>query len=195
MGFLPWKDETRGIAVKINPAERAAALCVEGLERDGVDAAFVPVAVSEEGIRQAITRLAEEEPSVVVALGRTPTGPRVERLGRVPLACSPARPNEETPWLLAPDATELAAYLSTFADATARSLAFTASDDAGAYYCDNLCVELVRYARSKCIDARFLHVTGVDDCASDVAEARIRQYARQARATVDWLLGTLGQRV
>lgn len=190
LGFLPWVDAAREVSVVINPAERAARACADLLVRDGHDAVFVPVPVSGDGIDAALARVRELAASVVVALGRTSTGPRVERWGRVAGAWRPGLGDEEAPWLLAPDATALAAHLATLVEPGANTEPFAASDDAGAYYCDHLCVELVRDARRRGTRSRFLHVTGVDDCPPEQREARLRQYARQARATVDWLLGT-----
>lgn len=187
LGFLPWDDAERGISVALNPAQLAASRCASEFATEGVDATFVPVEVSNQGIARAMQRVQSLSSTIVVALGRTPNGPRVERWGRVPSALSPARSAEETPWLLAPDADELAAHLSTFAEPEANTEAFVASDDAGAYFCDHLCVELVRDARARGSLTRFLHVSGIDGLADAVQEARIRQYVRQVRETVDWL--------
>lgn len=188
LGFLPWQDAEKRIVVTTNPAQLAASRCADELVFEGFQATFIPVDVSGDGIAQAMRRVRELSSSVVVALGRTSTGPRVERWGRKPGAWNPRSPEEEEPWLLAPDADELAAHLTTFADPAAETGAFVASDDAGAYFCDHLCVELVRDARTRGSRARFLHLPGVDGLANPVREARIGQYARQARATVDWLL-------
>lgn len=190
LGFLPWVDAARDVAVAINPAELAARACADLLRGDGHDATFVPVPVSAEGIEAAVAQVRDLEAAVVVALGRTPTGPRVERWGRVPGAWRPQVLDEDAPWLLAPDATALAARLATIVEPGANTEPFVASDDAGAYYCDHLCVELVRDARQRGTRARFLHVTGVDGCSPEQREARLRQYTRQARATVDWLLAS-----
>lgn len=188
LGFLPWMDVERGIAVPINPAERAAALCVEGLVQDGKEAVFIPVEVSAQGIGTAMELLRRHAPTVVVALGRTPTAPRVERWGRVPLSELPLKPGEEAPWLLAPDAEELALHLASLDESEAEVASFSVSDDAGAYFCDHLCVELARDARARGTQARFLHVPGVEGCSQQVSDARVGLYVRQARAAVEWLI-------
>lgn len=184
---MPWDDAERGVSVALNPAHLAASRCASELVAAGVDATFVPVEVSAEGITWAMRRVQALSSSIVVALGRTSTGPRVERLGRVPGVWEPAMLEEESPWLLAPDADELATHLSTFVEPEANTGDFVASDDAGAYFCDHLCVELVRDARVRGSRSRFLHVPGIDGYPDAVKEARIRQYVRQARATVKWL--------
>jgi pyrrolidone-carboxylate peptidase len=65
---------------------------------------------------------------------------------------------------------------------------FVMSEDAGRYFCDHLCVELVRESRLRPLQARFLHVTAIDDCPPEVQEARLQLYAKQVRVAVDWLL-------
>jgi hypothetical protein len=117
----------------------------------------------------------------------------VERQGLVPGDWAPAAPDEPTPWLLAPDAEALAAELSQLSIAEAGTPPFEASDDAGGYYCDHLCVELVRELRRRPLQARFLHVPAIDGCTPEVKDARIRQYVLQIRATVDWLIPLAGR--
>jgi hypothetical protein len=77
--------------------------------------------------------------------------------------------------------------LNALIDPDAMVESFTASEDAGGYFCDHLCVELARESRRRPIRARFLHVTAVDGCSPAVRAARLRQYGRQIRATVEWL--------
>lgn len=182
LGFLPWTDPAREVAVQLNPSAVAAERCALA-----IGAAFVPVGVSGDGIAAAMKQVAALDADLIVAMGQTPTGPRVERLGRVPGKWSPAVEGEQQPWLLAPDAADLAVYLNGLSDPLADTAPFVASDDAGGYFCDHLCVELVRESRCRSIRARFLHVTAVDACTPDVREARISQYARQMEATVEWL--------
>lgn len=188
LGFLPWTDPSRDIAVSVNPSALSAEGCAKKLSRDGYRAAFVPVAVSEEGIEQARGALERMEPKVVVAVGQTKGAPRVERWGQVPSSLAPARADEVTPWLLAPDADELASLLADIDDPAAKLLPFGPSDDAGGYFCDKLCVELVRYSRRKGAEARFLHVTAIDDVPATVAEARVKLYECHIAATVRWLV-------
>lgn len=188
LGFLPWTDPSRDIAVRVNPSALAAEACAKALARDGFRVTFVPVAVSEEGIERARTALERENPSVIVAVGQTKGAPRVERWGRVPMASAPPRPDEPTPWLLAPDADELASALAAIDDPEAGLLPFTASEDAGGYFCDNLCVELARHGRKTKARARFLHVTAIDDVTGPVAAARVRLYERQIAFAVMWLV-------
>lgn len=188
LGFLPWSDPARQIAVRENPSAIVANRCALELAESGLAAAFVPVAVSGEGIQQALEMVRLLDSEIIVALGQTPTEPRVERFGRAPGVWSPRVDGEEAPWLLASDAEELAVELNRSVDPAAQLQPFRASDDAGAYFCDHLCVELARDARVRGTQARFLHITAVDGCPSDVREARLRQYTRQARATVEWLM-------
>lgn len=188
LGFRPWTDPARQIAVAENPAALAAEACARSLIGDGRLAAFVPVEVSGDGISSAMRAVETFGASVVVALGQTPGEPRVERFGRVPGAWAPAQDAESTPWLLAPDADVLALRLEALHDPASETGAFRPSDDAGAYFCDHLCVELVRDARRRGTRARFLHVTSVDGCVPAVRDARIGQYALQARVVVEWLL-------
>lgn len=188
LGFLPWTDPSRGIDVRRNPSAIAAEACTGRLSQKGHRVAFVPVAVSDEGVRRAREAIDALRPKVVVALGQTKGAPRVERYGRVPGRWSPALPDEPRPWLLAPDADQLAAMLRTIDDEAAQLEPFSASDDAGAYFCDNLVVELARWSRSTGHDARFLHVTAIDDAPPSVADARLRLYERHIEATALWLL-------
>lgn len=187
LGFLPWSDPTRAIAVRENPSALAAERCAAELSSRGIDAAFVPVAVSEQGIRDAVLALEGGRPHVVVAAGQTPGGPRVERFGRVPGAWSPARADGPGPWLLAPDAAALARALNRFEAPFAEIEPFGASDDAGGYYCDHLCVELARFARANGARARFLHLTAIDGVPPRVRDARVATYARRLAAVVAWL--------
>jgi len=188
LGFLPWTDPSRGIAVQTNPAALAAEACTGRLAEKGYRVAFVPVVVSDEGVRKARETVDAMDPKVVVAVGQTKGGPRVERWGRVPGAGSPALPDEEQPWLLAPDAEELAALLRTIDAEGAELEPFAVSDDAGGYFCDNLVVELARWSRRTGRDARFLHVTAIDLSPPDVAQARLRSYECHIEATALWLL-------
>lgn len=188
LGFLPWTDPSRGIAVRRNPSAMAAEACTGRLAQKGFRVAFVPVAVSDEGVRKARFVIDFLKPKVVVALGQTKGAPRVERWGRVPGAWAPALADEPQPWLLAPDAEDLAALLRTIDDEAAQLEPFAVSDDAGAYFCDNLVVELARWSRSTGRRARFLHVTAIDDAHPSVAEARLRLYERHIEATALWLL-------
>lgn len=188
LGFLPWTDPSRDIAVRVNPSALAAETCAHALARDGFRVAFVPVAVSEEGIERAREALERANPSIIVAVGQTKGAPRVERWGRVPMASAPPRPDEPTPWLIAPDADELANALAAIDDPEADLLPFAPSDDAGGYFCDNLCVELARHCRKTKAKARFLHVTAIDDVTEPVGAARVRLYQRQIAFTVMWLM-------
>lgn len=192
LGFLPWTDLAREIAVDVNPSALAAESCATALGRDGFRVSFVPVAVSSEGIIRAREMLDRLEPSIVVALGQTPGGPRVERWGRVPGAWAPAHPDEVAPWLLAPDAEELATALAAIHDEAAQLEPFRPSEDAGAYFCDHLCVELARWMRVTGGQARFLHVTSIDGLPAHVRAARLRIYERQIAATVTWLSSRQG---
>ncbi len=187
LGFLPWTDSERGVVVRENPAAIVAERCARELAESGISAVFVPVPVSGEGIRTAMKTIAELRSDIVIALGQTKTAPRVERFGRAPGSWSPAAPNEESPWLLAPDADVLAVELNQWNIAAAATEPFVPSDEAGAYFCDHLCVELVRLARMTPISARFLHITAIDECSAEVRAARLDQYTRQVRAAVDWL--------
>jgi pyrrolidone-carboxylate peptidase len=187
MGFLPWRDPQRGTDVRENPAAIAANRCALQLAEEGFVAAFVPVPVSGEGITQAIDRARRLEAEVVVAVGQTPTGPRVERFGRVPGAWAPAADGEAAPWPLADDAPALTDALNALSDPAAQTEPFVASDDAGGYFCDHLCVELVRETRRRPLRARFLHVTEIDSCPPAVREARLSMYTKQIRAAVEWL--------
>lgn len=188
LGFMPWADPARQIAVRENPSAIVADLCARELAASGLPAAFVPVEVSGDGITKAMEMVRLLGAQIVVALGQTPTEPRVERLGRVPGLWAPAAESEVAPWSLAPDADELVIELNRLQEPAAELKPFRASDDAGAYFCDHLCVELVRDARVRGTKARFLHITAVDGCPPDVREARLLQYTRQARATVEWLM-------
>jgi hypothetical protein len=188
LGFLPWNDPGRNVAVRENPAAITAERCARALAQDGHSATFVPVPVSGDGIRRALEAARLLDAEIIVALGQTPTEPRVERVGRVAGSWSPAVVGETTPWTLAPDADELVARLNSLADPAAQLQPFRASDDAGAYFCDHLCVELARDARVRPVSSRFLHLTAIDDCAAEVKAARLGQYARQARAVVEWLM-------
>ena len=187
LGFLPWSDPARSAVVRENPAALAAERCARALADEGRPAEFVPVSVSAEGIAGAIQSIRRSQSNVVVALGQTKTAPRVERFGKVPGVWAPALAGEESPWLLATDAADLASVLNELREPESGTLPFTVSEDAGAYYCDHLCVESARETRLRPLRARFLHVTEIDGCTPEVREARLRQYARQARAAVDWL--------
>ena len=188
MGFLPWTDPQRGIAVQENPAAVVAEACARELSRDGLDCAFVPVPVSDEGILGATTIVRTLGADIIVALGQTSTEPRVETLGRVPCSSAPVCAGETSPWTLATDADQLVPLLNALAEPTANAAPFRTSDDAGGYFCDHLCVELARDATTRGTRARFVHITATDGVPSDVRAARLRQYQRQARATVEWLL-------
>lgn len=188
LGFLPWTDPSRGIAVRVNPAALAAEACTGRLARKGYRVAFVPVAVSDDGVRNARLAIDSMAPRVVVAVGQTKGAPRVERWGRVPGRWAEAQADEPQPWLLAPDADELSALLQTIHDEAAALEPFAASDDAGGYFCDNLVVELARWSRRTGRDARFLHVTSIDGSDATTAEARLRLYERHIEATAHWLL-------
>ncbi len=187
MGFLPWREPERNRDVRENPAAIAANRSAVQLAEAGLDAVFVPVPVSGVGITQAMERVRLLRAEVVVAVGQTPTAPRVEQFGRVPGAWAPVEPGEVEPWPLAPDAAALAAALNALQDPAAETEPFTASDDAGGYYCDHLCVELVREVRRRPMRARFLHVTEIDSCTRSVREARLALYTRQIRAVVELL--------
>lgn len=188
LGFLPWVDEARGRDVKENPSALAAETCARRLLEEGWLARFVPVAVSAEGIDQATAAVRAFEAEIIVALGQTATEPRVERWGRVPGAWAPTTSGEAAPWLLTPGAEALVARLNGAAFTAAATEPFRASDDAGAYFCDHLCVELVRDARARGSRAVFLHVTAIDRCLPEERAARLAQYAVQARTAVVWLL-------
>ncbi len=185
LGFLPWADAARGVDVRENPSilavERASAL-VPG-------AVPIGVTVSHEGVLEAVRRAEQLGARVVVAVGQTPTGPRLERCGRVPSVLAPARAGEGAPWLLAPDAEALVRFLNAHAVVEAGTAPFAVSDDAGGYYCDHLCVELARLSRRTGAEARFLHVTAIDGCDASVREARLEQYARQVAAVARYLEG------
>lgn len=187
LGFLPWTDPDRKVSVRENPAALAAERAAWQLAARGLVTTFVPVAVSGDGITRALARARSWEPQLMVAVGQAPTGPRIERFGRVPGAWSPRREGEESPWLLAPDADALAARLNELRDPAAETEPFVASDDAGAYFCDHLCVELVREGRRRPVPMRFLHVTAIDACTPEIRAARLSLYVRQIIATVDWL--------
>jgi pyrrolidone-carboxylate peptidase len=195
LGFLPWVDVARDRNVRENPSAIAAELCARELAGEGRAATFVPVAVSGEGINEAMEVVRLLSADVVVALGQTgardPT-PRVETQGIVPGAWAPASEDEPKPWPLAPDAEVLVAKLNELTIAEAETAPFRTSDDPGGYFCDHLCVELVREARRRPLQARFLHVTPIDGCSPEVRDGRIRQYVRQTRATVEWLLRLCG---
>lgn len=190
LGFLPWVDPARDRNVRENPSAIAADLCALQLAEEAWAAAFVPVPVSGEGITQAMETVRLLESDVVVALGQTGTEPRVERQGLVAGAWSPASAGELQPWLLAPDAEALAARLNELTIPEAETAPFRASENAGGYFCDHLCVELARELRRRPLRARFLHVTAIDGCLPEVRDARLRQYVRQARATVEWLIAS-----
>jgi hypothetical protein len=186
-GFLPWRDPDRQVVVTLNPAAVVAERVARALSATGADAEAIAMAVSADGIRDAMSRVTASSPSVVVGLGHTPTEPRVERAGRVPGAWARAADGEETPWLLGNDAGAIVRELNQYSDPAARLEPFRESDDPGGYYCDHLCVELSRDARRRGSLARFLHLTGVDRCSPAVREARLRQYERQVRAVLEWL--------
>lgn len=192
LGFLPWKDPARAIAVDVNPSALAAEASARAFERSGVLARFFPIEVSERGIRGAQAFLERERPTIAVAVGQTRGAPRVERFGRVPGAWATLQPSESAPWLLAPDAEGLARHLSVFREEAALLEPFSASDDAGGYYCDHLCVEMARWSRDTGSPARFLHVTAIDGLSPETAAARLRVYERQIAETVHWLVSHLG---
>jgi pyrrolidone-carboxylate peptidase len=179
LGFAPWVDEARGLAVVENPSQLAVQRAASLLADAGVAACARAVEVSDEGVLAAVAEADRLEADVVVALGQTPTEPRVERFGRVPSRLRPAQEGECSPWLLASDADELAALLDSHVDDTAGLEPWRVSEDAGAYFCDHLCVELARLSRRSGATTRFLHVTAIDGCPPDVREARIALYARQ----------------
>lgn len=187
LGFLPWTDEARQVRVVENPAGLAAARAAAVLAERGLPAIFVPMAVSSEGIQQALAAIRAFDAPIVVALGQTRTEPRIERYGRVPGAFAPAGQGEAQPWELAPDADELARMLGRVRVPGAGTAPVRASDDAGAYFCDHLCVELVRESRASRRAARFLHVTAIDGCEDPVREARVAEYTAQALAIAEYL--------
>lgn len=187
-GFLPWTDPSRKIHVSVNPSALAAEACARALARDGFRVSFLPIAVSAEGVEGARRALDRMQPSIAIAVGQTPGGPRVERYGRVPGPWAPAHAEEVTPWLLAPDADELARALADIDDPAAELEPFHPSDDAGAYFCDHLCVELARWSRETGGQSRFLHVTAIEGVPARVGMARVQVYERQIAATVTWLL-------
>lgn len=182
LGFLPWIDASRGTDVRENPAAISAEMCAREL-----DAAFVPIEVSGKGIVRAMEAVRLSGAEVVVAVGQTSTGPRVERFGKVPGVWAPATDDEAMLWEIAPDAQAIADRLNTLHDPAAETELFVASEDAGGYFCDHLCVELGREMRQRSIRARFLHVTAIDGCLPPVRDARIRMYAKQIAATVEWI--------
>ena len=157
------------------------------LERAGVAARAFGVEVSGEGIDAAMRELCAFDPIVSVALGQTPSEPRVERAGVVPGAWT-GRDRSAGPFVLWPDAEGLAMRLNAIADPRAHVAPFSASDDPGAYFCDNLCVELAIDAAVRRSRATFLHVTAIDGVSSELRAARIDQYARQAELAVRHLL-------
>ena len=187
LGFAPWTDASRGVAVGRNPAQLAAHHARRLLSDRGSNVDALSVEVSDEGVLAAADEVERRGANVVVALGQTPTEPRVERFGRVASRLRPQAAAEDSPWLLAPDADELAALLASHVDAEAALEPWRASDDAGAYYCDHLGVELARLARRTGATTRFLHVTAIDGCPSAVQEARVALYARQVTSLVDHL--------
>jgi pyrrolidone-carboxylate peptidase len=184
LGFAPWSDETRGIVVAENPARLAAAQSARLLVADGLEAEALAVEVSAAGVVAAVDEAERRGAGLVLALGQTPAGPRVERWGRVPSPLRPATGDDAGPWLLAPDADALVELLEGCADDAALLEPWRVSDDAGAYYCDQLCVELARLARRTGAVTRFLHVTAIDGCTADVREARVALYARQVSRLV-----------
>jgi pyrrolidone-carboxylate peptidase len=192
LGFLPWTDPERREAVRENPAALAAEQCARLLAGDGHITKFIAVGVTADGVTRAMESVRLFEPDVVVAAGQTRTEPRVERFGRVPGAWSPLKRHEESPWLLAADAEELVAAVNALNDPAAATAPFRSSDDAGGYFCDHLCVELVRETRRRPMHARFLHITAIDDCTPVVREARLAMYARQMRAVAEILAKQAG---
>ncbi|MFM2153018.1 MAG: hypothetical protein RL199_1453 [Pseudomonadota bacterium] len=184
LGFAPWTDESRGIAVAENPAQLAATEAARRLVSEGLRAEALAVEVSAAGVVAAIDEAERRGAGLVIALGQTPTEPRVERWGRVPSPLRPATGDDPGPWLLAPDADVLALLLSQEVDDAAVLEPWRTSDDAGAYYCDQLCVELARLARRTGAVTRFLHVTAVDGCTPEVRDARVVLYARQVNRLV-----------
>lgn len=175
LGFLPWVDERRAIEVRRNPSILAAT---RAAELWGQGASVIGVEVSIDGIVSALEKVRGVDARIVVAAGQTPTEPRIERFGRVPMALSSAV-LADGPWLLAPDVEELVALVNRESMPEAALAPFRGSDDAGAYFCDHLCVELARLQAMDRVRARFLHVTAIDGVESDVAAARVEQYARQ----------------
>lgn len=192
LGFLPWRDEARGVDVRENPAFVAATEAAVLLRLAGADAhaVGVEVEVSSGGVLAAVVEAERLGACVVVAAGQTQTEPRVERWGRVPAAVAPAAAGEATPWLLAPDAEALAGLVDAHAVAGAGTEPCLASDDAGGSFCDQLCVELVRLGRRLPVRARFVHLTAVDGCPTAVRDARVVQYARQLAAVARYLGAT-----
>lgn len=190
LGFLPWIDEARGIRVGENPSALVAEAVAGQLAADGLDARFIPVGVSESGIRSAMAELVAFAPDQAIALGQTrPTmHPRVERAGQVPGEWAPSAEDERRPWTLAPDAEALSAVLNELLDPLAQTGAFAASDDPGGYYCDHLCVELARDARRRGSGALFLHISPVDAVSPAVRDARLSQFTRQTLRAVEWCL-------
>ncbi len=179
LGFLPWTDAARGVAVRENPALLASLRAARALRRQGFEVACLAVPVSDEGVVDAVRAAERLEAGVVIGCGQTLTAPRVERFGRAPSRLAPPTPGEEPPWLLAPDATALARMLQRHALPEARLEPMRVSDDAGGYYCDHLCVELARLSRRRPVRARFLHLTAIDGCAPALRSARLEQYAHQ----------------
>lgn len=192
LGFLPWVDAARRLAVLENPAALAAEAAARRLTDAGVEALFLPLEVSESGITSALAAVRAFAPALVVGVGQHRDACRVERSGRVPGAWAPHRSGESAPWPLVTDADALAAHLSTLADPAAATGPFLPSDDPGAYFCDHLCVELARDARRRGTGACFLHVAAIDGCPASVRAARLEQYTRQLVAAVRWLSSRRG---
>lgn len=194
LGFLPWTDDARAIAVRENPAALAAARARDALG-GRYEARLHEIEVTPAGIDAARAFLAAFAPRVTVALGQTRDALRVERQGVVPGRWT-ARAAAEGPFPLLVDADgaparaaeALVAHLAPLVDPAAEGPAPIVSDDPGAYYCDHLCVELSLDARARGARAAFLHVPAIDGCAAAVREARLAQYARMAVATAEWLL-------
>jgi hypothetical protein len=199
LGFLPWTDDARAIAVRENPAALAAARAAATLARSPqvTDARAHAIEVSAAGVDGARAFLADFAPRATVALGQTRDALRVERQGVVPGAWT-RRVASEGPFPLLIDggdaeddaglAEALAARLAPLVDPQLTP-PLVVSDDPGGYYCDHLCVELSLDARARGARAAFLHVPAIDGCEPALREARLALYARLAVATAEWLLG------
>jgi hypothetical protein len=189
LGFAAWTDASRGLSVAENPAALAVHRAARRLSRRGFQAQALSVEVSDDGVLDAAGEAERLGAEVVIAIGQTPTGPRVERFGRIPSRLRPPSADEPSPWLLAPDADALVMLLSSHIDDMARLEPWRTSDDAGAYHCDHLCVELARLSQRTGATTRFLHVTAIDGCPADVREARVEAYARQTALLAEHLAG------
>lgn len=179
-GFLPWVDPGRDLDVRENPAILSAISAVERLRAEGLRAVALGVEVTANGIRETIRRIEQLAPSVVVSLGQGRETSRVERFGRVPGAWTETA--EDGPWPLPSDAARVLSAVNACVDPAALTGPFVVSDDPGAYFCDHLCVELVRASRRCGFRATFLHVPPIDGVSGAIRSARLAQYSAQAAA-------------